>query len=73
MCDHLREKRAYRNIIYCKKCNMVLGLSKNKTHIRSVKPFHKPIHDMNSLSVIDQVDEFKLKLKNCSLIENADM
>ncbi len=70
MCDHMREKKMYRNMIYCKECNMVLGPVKGLKYIRYVK-------QENSNKSISELEIFqksgKLKLEHNKSIENIVM
>ena len=66
MCDHLKEKGIYRNISYCKKCDLVLGPIYKKGYIRTINQ----IKPNNSVLVLDMIDNpTKLKMKKS--IENV--
>ena len=67
MCDHVGEKRIYRNISYCKKCELVLGPIYKFEHIRTFK--QRNLKNVDNLSDIFE-NEIKLKIKNEKSLEN---
>ena len=66
MCDHKSGKKIYRNISYCKKCNLVLGSIYRVGRIRRIK--HKnPIDEVSVLDFLE--DGMKLKIKTEKTVE----
>ncbi|NHI92216.1 MAG: hypothetical protein EAX96_06900 [Candidatus Lokiarchaeota archaeon] len=68
MCDHLKEKKLYRNISYCTKCDLVLGPIYKIGNLHKIK--QKSLVD--SVSDLDMLEnEMKLKIKNEKSLEKV--